>query len=101
MKYVLIALLFFPLYGFSTEACKVILPLECQKIVDSEFSTGVGDKLWIIEIGCELKDGSYKKFLASRLAPTSLLGSFFSRWVIPKEITFEKGKAKEADMKCD
>ena len=98
---ILVFSLFFASKSFATEACEVVLPKECKKIVDSEFSTGGGEKLrWIIEVGCETKAG-YKKFLASRVAPTSLLGSVFSRWFIPKEINFSFADIKETDFSCD
>jgi hypothetical protein len=80
--------------------CTATVPMECETIQGSEFSTGGGDTInQYIEIDCNLKDGTYKKYLAGLTSWSGFLG--LGRTNLPNEISIVRGQVDRASIVCE
>lgn len=101
MKYIISLILLYSFNSYALNVCNISLPKDCEKIVDSEFSSG-GSKttMWLLEVGCTNKKGNYIKYITSRFAVSGMLGSFIGRWNAPDKLIFEKKDIKKMKFKC-
>ena len=89
---IFLALSFLSAQIFAAE-CKI--PKSCD-VQSSEFSTGGGDKFFILmEVDCKKPDGSITKYVHQKGSVSGLLG--FGRWTTPEKIDFVKSKDDNFD----
>lgn len=70
-----------------TASCS--LPKNCE-YMDSEFSTGGGDKVsYVMEVTCKMPGGQIIKYTHWKVSVGSLIG--VGRFTAPKKIVFTKG----------
>ena len=103
MKKLLFILLFFMgTNAYALNICTASVPKDCNKILDSEFSTGGGSTtMWLLEVGCHNTEGNYIKYVGSYFAPTGLFGSFVGRMNTPDKILFHKEDVEKMTFECD
>lgn len=83
---------------FAGDILRCKQPAGCEKIVDSEYSTGGGEKAFILyEVGCLDKNGKYVKYMTKMTSVSGMFG--FGRWTIPEKITFVKSNVDKLECK--
>ncbi len=83
---------------FAGDIIRCKQPSKCEKIVDSEYSTGGGKKTFILyEGGCYTKDGQYVKYMTKMTSFSGMMG--FGRWTVPDKITFVKSNVDKLECK--
>lgn len=89
-NYLFLTLIFFAGNLFAAEC---YLPKQCTYL-DSEFSTGGGDKVsYIMEVTCKMPNDQVVKYLHWKVSVGSLLG--MGRLTAPKKIVFKKSDRSE------
>lgn len=91
MKYLIAVLICFCSAPAYSAQCQ--LPKGCQYL-DSEFSTGGGDKVsYIMEVTCRMSKKQIVKYTHWEVSIGSLFG--VGRFTAPKKISFKAGKTDE------
>ena len=79
----------------TVNAAQCNLPKNCNYL-DSEFSTGGGDKVsYVMEVTCKMPDLNIIKYTHWKISAGSLFG--IGRFTAPKKITFKKGTRDELE----